>query len=147
MNKKGLVFKQAFLALIALSIMVIATGNWVNEWNNDYNANMDYNLNEYNKLNDLSSEAQSQREAIGIKSASSDSSINFEGTSIRGVFGMLNNIYAPFRMVFGDNGMIDSITERFGMPDFIRQGLVAMMVMVITFTLASIFFRLPRSSA
>ena len=144
MNKKGLVFKNAFFALIAMSMIVIALGIWIAEWNDDYGAGLDNDLGEFNKLSSLSSEAQSQREAIGVKSARSDSSINFEGTAIRGVFGMLNNIYQSFRLVFGEGGMIDSVTDRFGVPDFIRQGVVTMMIMAITFALAAIFFRLPR---
>lgn len=147
MDKKGLVFKNAFFALIALSLVVVATGSWINEWSGDYDSELNYDLSEYNKLDDLSSEAQSQREAISIKSASSDDSINFEGTAIRGVFGMLNNIYQAFRLVFGNGGMIDSIGERFYVPDYIPLGIITMMIITITFTLAAIFFRLPRGSA
>jgi len=147
MNKKGLVFKQAMFALVAFSVLVIATGAWVSEWNSDYNSGINYDLNEYDNLNDLSSDAQAQREIIGIKSAATDSSINFEGTSIRGVFGMLSNIFENFRMVFGAGGMIDLISTRLGLPNFIGQALVTLMIMGIVFALAAIFFRLPRGSA
>ena len=146
MNKKGLEFKLAFFALIALSMVVVATGMWISEWNTSYGSGLTNDLSNFNKLDDLSSEAQSQREAISIKSARSGDSTNFEGTAIRGVFGMLNNIYESFRLVFGEGGMIDSVTDRFGIPDFIRQGVVTMMIMAITFALAAIFFRLPRRS-
>lgn len=145
MNKKGLEFKLAFFALIAVSMSVIAIGVWVNTWNENYGSGLDYDLGEFNELDEVSGEAGTQQSGITIKSTNTGE--EFEGTSIRGVFGILNNIYAPFRIVFGNNGMIDSVTERFGMPDYIRQGVVTMMIIAITFALVAIFFRLPRRSA
>ena len=43
--------------------------------------------------------------------------------------------------------MIDSITERYGIPDYIRQGLVAMFIFAILFAIIAIIFRLGRDSA
>jgi len=143
-DKRGLEFKSAFFALIAVSMVIIAVGVIINDWNLKYHSGLNYDLGNYNKLNSVSDEATSQQTGINVKST--DTGENFEGTSIRGVWGILNNIYAPFRVVFGDGGMLDAVTERFGMPDYIRQGLVAMMIMAITFTLVAIFFRLSRST-
>lgn len=141
-NKKALSFKLAFFAIIAVGMIIIALGTWVNEWNDDYSSGLTYDLGDYNKLDEVSEEAQSQQTRITVKSTGTGE--EFESTSIRGVFGILNNIYEPFRIVFGNNGMIDSITERFGMPDYIRHGLVSMMVISITFALVAILFRLNR---
>ena len=115
------------------------------EKKSNWYAGLSYDLDSFNQVDSVSSTASSQQEGVNIKAA--NSGIDFEGTAIRGVFGILNNIYAPFRIVFGDNGMLDSLTERFGMPDYIRQGIVVMMIMAITFTLVAIFFRLSRDSA
>lgn len=145
MNKKGLEFKLAFFAIIAMSMAIIAVGTWVNEWNADYNAGLDYDLSDFDRLDDVSDTASDQQDGVNIKSTTTGE--EFEGTSIRGVFGILNNIYAPFRIVFGNNGMLDSVTERFGLPDYIRQGLVTFMIIAITFALVAIFFRLARRSA
>ena len=145
MNKKGLEFKLAFFALIAISMAIIATGSWINNWDSEYNSNVTYDLGEYDTTNSIQNETVSQQQKVQIKSTSTGE--RFEDTSIRGVFGILNNIYEPFRLVFGDNGMLDSLTERFGAPDYIRQGLVSMMIVAITFALVAIFFRLPRRSA
>lgn len=145
MNKKGLEFKLAFFALIVASMLFIAIGTWINDWNEDYGTNLLNDLDEYNKLSDVSGEVEGQQDKIVVKSVGEDT--DFESTSIRGVFGVLNNIYAPFRVLFGDNGMLDSITERIGLPDYVRQGLVLMMIVAITFALVAIFFRLPRRSA
>lgn len=144
-NKKGFQFKSAFFAVIALGLVITAVGVIVSGWNNTYNSGLLYDLGEFDNSDSMSSEAQSQQQGVNIKSA--NSGIDFEGTSIRGVFGILNNIYEPFRVVFGNNGMLDSITERFGMPDYIRQAIVTMMVIAITFALVAIFFRLSRDSA
>jgi len=145
MNKKAFEFKSAFFAIIALGLVITAVGIIVSGWNDTYNSGLSYDLDEFNQLSSVSSEAQSQQQGVVIKSTNTGET--FEGTSIRGVFGILNNIYAPFKIVFGDNGMLDSITERFGIPDYIRQGLVTMMIIAITFTLVAILFRLSRDSA
>lgn len=142
-DKKGFNFSSAFYALIAISAIVIALGVWVGEWSPDYGAGLNYDLSEYNALDNLSTEASSQQSGITIKSSAQDDS--FEGTSIRGVFGILNNIYEPFRVLFGEGGMLDSLTDRFGVPNYIRQTFVTVIVMAITFSLVIIFFRLPRS--
>ena len=127
-NKNGLSFKLAFFALIAFSILIIAVGTWINEWNEDYSSGLTYDLGGLDKLDEVSEEAESQQSGISIKSTNTGE--EFEGTSIRGVF--------------GDGGMLDNVTERFGIPDYLRQALVAMMVIGITFTLVGIFFRLNR---
>ncbi len=145
MNKKGLEFKLAFFAIIAVSMAVIAIGTWVNQWNDDYSSGLTYDLGDYDKLDDITGDIETQQGKVTVKSTNTGE--EFEGTSIRGVFGILNNIFDPFRIVFGNNGMIDSVTERFGLPDYVRQGLVSMMIVSITFALVAIFFRLNRKSA
>jgi len=144
-DKRGLEFKSAFFAVIAFSMIIIAVGIWVNEWNTSYDSGLIYDLEDFDRLDSVSGEAETQQSGITVKSSVTGE--EFEGTSIRGVFGVLNNIYAPFRIVFGNNGMLDSVTERFGLPDYVRQGVVTMMIIAITFSLVAIFFRLSRRSA
>ena len=144
-NKKGLIFRNAFFALIAVSLIITAVGVIINSWNTTYDSGLLYDLDEYDKLDDLSAEAGQQQSDINVKSTNTGE--DFEGTSIRGVFGILNNIYRPFRIVFGDQGMLDSITERFGIPNYIRIALVTFMVMGITFALVAVLFRLSRVAA
>lgn len=143
-DKRGLEFKSAFFAIIIFSMVIIAIGVIILEFDNIYNSGITYDLNKYNQLDNISSTAKTQQDSIVVKSTNTGE--EFEGTSIRGVFGILNNIYKPFRIVFGNNGMIDSVTERFGIPDYIRQGIVTMMIIAITFSLVAIFFRLGRKS-
>jgi hypothetical protein len=142
MNKKGLEFKLAFLALIVVGMCVVAIGDWIIKWEQDYDSDITYDLDSFNKIDAVSGDTRSMEEKIAIKTA--DTSTDFEGTSIRGVWGILNNIKNSFRMVFGENGMIDAISERFSVPAYIGYGLVAAMSIVIVFTLVAIFFRLSR---
>lgn len=145
MNKKGLVFRNAFFAIIVASMAIIAVGIWVNDWNTQYSSGLTYDLGSYSELDSMSGQASAQKGNVSIKS--SFAAEDFEGTSIRGVFGVLNNIYTPFRVVFGDGGMIDSVTERWGLPDYVRQGFITMMLIAITFALVAIFFRKPGGKA
>jgi len=143
-DKRGLEFRLAFYATILVSIVIVAVGVHVGEWEDAYDSGLSYDLTEYDNLDSLSTEAESQKDSIAVKS--SNTGEDFEGTSIRGVFGLLNNIYQPFRVVFGNNGMIDKLTERWGIPDYIRQAVVTVMVMAITFGLLAIFYRRPERS-
>ena len=144
-NKKGLQLKSAFFAIIAIALVITSIGLWINEWNTTYSSGLVYDLDEYSELDEISGVAGSQQSDVAVKSTNTGE--DFEGTSIRGVYGILTNIYAPFRIVFGDNGMLDNLTERFGFPDYVRQGLVTMMIIAITFTLVAILFRLGRTTA
>lgn len=143
-NKKALSFKMAMFSLIAVSLMILAVGAWINDWNDIYDSGIAYDLDEYDQSDTLSDEAESQKDMIVVKST--DTGEEFEGTSIRGVFGVLNSLYESFRIVFGDDGMLDSIQNRFGIPDYPMQSLVNFMIVAITFALIAVFFKLPRKS-
>jgi len=145
-DKRGLEFKLAFFAIVAVSMVIIATGAWIGEWNEDYSAGLTYDLGEdFDRLDTLSGEASKQQGNITVRTSSQGE--DFEGTSIRAGFGILQNMYAPFRVVFGEGGMLDALTDRFGLPDYVRQGIVTMMIMAITFAIVAIIFRLNRRSA
>jgi len=144
-NKKGLEFKLAFYSIVILSMTIIAVGIHINEWNTVYESGLVYDLGEYNELDAMSGRASGQQGNMSVKSSVQGE--EFESTTIRAVYGILNNIYAPFRVVFGNDGMLDSVTERFGLPDYIRQGLVTLMFFAITFSLIAILFRLTRRNA
>jgi len=142
-DRRGLEFRSAFFALIAMSTVIIAAGVIVGNWSADYNSGVTYGLGEYNNLNEIAGTAEDQRGDISVKSPTPRDT-DFEGTSLRGVFGLLNNIYSSFNLVFGDNGMIDSVTSRFGIPNYLSIALITIMVMAITFALIAIFFKLNR---
>ena len=145
-SKKGLEFKSAFFAIIAFALIIAAVGTIIGDWNATYNSGLTYDLQEYDKSSELATEMQGQKESISPQTADTGTG-DFEGTILRGVFGVISDLYRPFDIVFGNGGMLDSITERFGIPDYVRQGLVTMMIAAITFTLIAILFRMPRTSA
>jgi len=138
-NKQGVQFKLAFFAVVALSMVVISTGVIIEDWNTKYNSGLTYDLSDYSKLDEMSASAKGQKGNISVKSSAQDES-NFEGTSIRAAFGIINTVYAPFKVVFGNGGMLDSVTERFGAPDYIRQGIVTMIFIAFTWAIVTILF-------
>lgn len=140
MNKKGLEFRAAFFSIIVVSMVIIATGIILNGWGLQYGSGVTYDLGEYNYMSNMSNEANSQQGKLNPDIATPDD--NFESSTYRGVYRIIINIYAPFKIVFGNNGMIDSITKRFKLPDYVRWGITTMMVMAITFTLVAIIFRM-----
>ena len=145
-DKRGLVFKNAFFALIVVGVAFVALGLWIDEWNTDYSSGLTVDFEDFDTLDEVSQEAIGQEGNISIKSSFTEGA-DFEGTSLRGVFAVLNDLYRPFRVIFGEGGMLDSLTDRWGMPDYIRQALVAMMIMAITFAIIAIFFRKPGGTA
>jgi len=142
-NKKGFVFRDAFFAIIVGSMIFIAVGTWIADWNIKYDSGLDYDLDRYNELSSVSDSARGQQGNISVEG--SFDVADFEGTSIKGVFRILNNIFEPFRIIFGNNGVIDSVTERWGLPDWVRQSLVTIMVLSITFALIAILFKRQES--
>jgi len=142
MNKKGLQFKSSLFAIVIVGLVVFAIGIWFGEWNTSYGSGVTYDLGEYNQISNISDTASEQQGSINIDSANTGES--FEGTSIRGVFGVLNNIYKSFRIVYN---MIDSVTDRFGLPPIVSQVLVTLIIISITFALVVIIFRLGRTTA
>lgn len=145
MNKKGLEFKLALFAIIGLSMIITAVGILVGAWSSHYNANLANNLDEYDVSDDSSQTARDQR--AGISPQSSDPGSDFEARSFRGGFGIINSIFNAFDVVLGRDGLLGSITQRFGVPDYIRQGILAMMTIAITMGIIAIIFRLSRRTA
>jgi len=145
-DKRALQFKAAFFAIISVSVVIIASGIWVNDWNSKYNGELTYDLQGLDKLDEMSATASTQQGNMSVKSSFSDVT-NFEGTSLRGVFAVINNIFVPFRVVFGQGGMLDSIVERWGLPDYIRQAIITFIIFAIIFAIIAILFRKPGGTA
>lgn len=141
MNKKGLQFKLAFFAVVVASMAIIAVGVIIGEWNTQYESGLQYDLGSYNKLNDISGSAESQQATLSPDSPDTDS--NFESSTFRSAYGVITKIFLPFEVVFGKEGLIAALTNRFGLPDYVRQGIVAMSIFAFIFALVAIIFRIP----
>lgn len=145
LNKKGVQIKSGFFAVIAVSMFVIAIGIIVGGWNTAYGSGIESDLGAFNKLDNVSSDVNIQKGRLSPNDP--EPSGDPESNTFRGVYGILTNIYQSFDLVFGNEGMLDSVTTRLGIPDYVRQGLIALMVAALTFALIAIIFRLGRSSA
>jgi hypothetical protein len=141
-DKKGLQFKSALFALVTVSIAIIAVGFWIDDWNVKYDSGLTYDLGGYNKLDTMSDYASSSKGSLAVKSSSDTTgSGDFEGTSIRGAFSIINNLFTPFNVVFGAGGLIDSIQERWGIPNYIIIGLITLMIIAIIYSIIALFFK------
>lgn len=143
MNKKGFEFKSAFYAIIIMSMVLIAVGVIVGNWGEQYNSGINYDLEEYNQLDSISSEAQYQEGQITPQ----DSDIgtgDFEGRIFRGGYGILGNIFSPFRSIFN---MLESIETKFGLPSYVMEGVITMMFFALITAIIAVIFRLNRSNA
>ena len=144
-DKKGLQFKSAFFMIIIGSLLIISTGVIIGKWSPDYNSGVDYDIGGLSRLNEVSQEASDQQGRITVRSANQGE--EFEGTSIRGVFGLINTLHTSLSIVFGSQGIIASVIQRFNLPDYIRLVIVTMISFAITYSIIAILFRLPRSSS
>lgn len=141
-NKKGASLKMAFFALIAFSVVIIAIGQNLAFWDSNYGTGMTSDLGEFNKLDDVSSVAQDQKGSVSP--GDDDPGDDPEASTFKSVFGILTNIFTPFKVVFGQGGMLDSLQERLGIPDYIIQAIATMMIISLTFTIIAIIFRLGK---
>jgi hypothetical protein len=142
MNKRGLQIKTSLFAIVSFSIIIIAIGVIGSEWSNNYGSGLNYDLSEYQALNELSEESQLQRGKITPNDPEPGSG-DFEGKIFRGGYGILGSIFQPFNSVFN---MLESIEDRFGLPSYIVEGILTMIFFGIIFALISVIFRLSRSA-
>jgi len=138
-------FKNAIFAIIITGLIIATATIILGGWASQYNSGITSDLDEYNQIGELSDTATEHQGKINPQSG--EASSDFETDTFRGVYGIITNIFAPFRIVFGSGGMIDSLAERFGIPEIYIQVIITMMVFAIIFGIVAIIFRLSRSSA
>ncbi len=150
MNKKGLEFKLAFFALISFSIVIVSVGVILTSWDVTYESGLTGDITDlkaFDALDETTDEARSQQAGINPESQSTEPGSRFEDRTFRGGFGIINSIFGAYDIVLGDNGMIAAISERFGIPNYIWQGILTMMTIAITMGIIAILFRLNRRTA
>ncbi len=145
MNKKGFEFKSGLFAIIAVSLFVIAFGVIISEQATVYGSDAVSEIDVYNRLDNVSSIANSGRSSISPNDP--DPGNDPEASTFRGVYGILTNIFTSFDIVLGQDGMIKTVTEQFGIPDYVTQGILTIILIGITFSLIAVIFRLARRSA
>lgn len=147
MNKKGLEMKSAFFALTVISIAIVAAvGIHLFEWNREYGAGLENEfpqLAEFNKLDELS------LTAAGFKNQSSTSDpspgTDSESNTFRAAYGIITNIFSQFSIIFGNKqnpGLLASLGDKFGLPNYLLEGLFILMTLAIVFWIIAVIFRL-----
>jgi hypothetical protein len=144
-NKKGMQFKNAFFSLVVVSMAVVALGIIITDWNTQYDSDINSDFGVFDVQDTLSNQTLEHKSKLG--SGDPDPGEDSETSTYRGVYGILANIYSTFNLAFGEEGMIDTVTKRYGLPNYIRQGIVTLIMAAIAFSLIAVVFRLTRSSA
>jgi len=145
MNKKGLEFKAAFFAIIAFSLFITAAGIMVTEMGTQYNPEATFNLDQYNKLDEISEVGEDQQSRLSPDNANPGT--DFEASTFTGAFGVIKTLFQSFNLVFGANGLLEAAASQFFIPSYIIQGIVTMMVIAIAMGIVAVVFRLSRRSA
>lgn len=138
MNKKGLEFKLVFFTIAIIGILITAVGIIVNDMSIEYGSGITSDLGSYNKIGEASGYIEKYQGKINSEG---EASTDYETITYRGVFGIIANIFAPFTMI---TIMINNVFERYGIPDYIKQGLILMIIASVVFTLVAIIFRTTR---
>jgi len=132
-------FKGTIFAIIAVSMVIIAASVAVDQLGDAYNSGITSDLGKFNKLDSATDEVGDMQGRMVQQSG--EASSDYEQETFRSGYGILTNIFKPLRLVFGEDGMIDSVIERFGLPDYIWNGWIAMISIAITTTIIAIVFR------
>lgn len=145
MNKKGFEFKSGMFAIVAIALLVTAFATIISQQSDKYNSGATSELDNYNKLSEISGTAESYEGSLTPEDP--EPGQDPESNTFRGVYGIITGIFSAFNVVTGEGGMIDSVITQFGIPSYVRQGVVTLIFVAITFSLVAVIFRLSRGSA
>lgn len=139
-------FKNTAWAIILFSLVIISVGVIISERATEYGSSISSDLDsDFNKLESISTSTESMYGNINPQSG--EASSDPEAGIFKGGYGIISSIGEPFRVVFGEDGIIQSASERWGIPNYLIQGFVAMFMLGIIFGIIAVVFRLGRSSA
>jgi len=137
-------FKKVLFSIIIVSMVMVSVGLIINGWR-VYNPAISNDLTgEFNELDTMAGYSESYKGNINPQSG--EASSDYEAETFRGGYGIITNIFPALRTVYGSGGMLDKIAERFSIPVYIIQGIVAMFIFAIVFGIVAIVFRLGRTS-
>lgn len=145
MNKKGLEFKSGLFTIVAISLLVIAFGVIISEQAEVYNSDAVSELGAYDKLDEISETSGGYRNRLSPDDP--DPGEDAEANTFRGVYGILTGIFSSFDIILGEDGMLNSLVVQFGLPSYVRQGIITFVLIAIAFSLMAVIFRLARRSA
>jgi len=120
-------------------MIIVSAGIIVNQQGAAYSSETISDLDEFNKMNDVSREAQVQQGSINPQSG--EASSDAETETYRGAYGIVTNIWGVLRGVYGSEGIIQNAGKRWGIPDYVLNGLVTMFSIAIALGIVAIVFR------
>lgn len=137
-------FKTSFFAIIVVGVLVVALGQIIVAWSDHYNSGIadDYDLGGY----DYTSEVQSyvgKYSNGSINPQSGEASSDTESVTFRGAFGIITGIFKPLRIVYS---MLDTLFEKFDIPDYLKVAIITMIIASAVFTVVAIVFRQLREN-
>lgn len=145
MNKKGLEFKAALFAIVAISMAVLAYATIIDQQAAKYGTSAVSEVGGFDKLDEISGTAKGYESSLTPEDPEPGG--DAETGTFRGVYGIITGLFGAFNVVTGEGGMIDSVTTQFGLPIYIRRGIVTLMSIAIAFSLVAVIFRLARGTA
>ncbi len=137
-------FKNAFFAIILVSMIMVSAGVILSEWATEYGSGITPNLGEYVRIEGMTDTAESIEGSISPQSG--EASVDYESRTYKSGYGIILGMYDNLRLVFGEDGMIDSVMKNFGIPIYVWQGISIMISLAIGLTLAAIIFRRAKST-
>jgi hypothetical protein len=139
--------KAFFFAIIIFGMVVVAASISVDQWGATevYDSGVTSDLQEYHNTEEVSAYAEEFEGQISTQDP--DPGTDYEAQTFRGAYGIMGEVFRPFRLVFGRTGMVGSIADRFGIPHYITLAIISMMVFALITTLIAIIFRLSRTNA
>lgn len=145
MNKKGLEFKAGMFAIVAVSMLVLAFGVIISRQADRYGTSAVSEIGAYDKLSEISGTAEGYESSLTPEDPQPGD--DPETSTFSGVYGIITGVFGAIDIVVGDDGMIDSLIVQFGLPTWVRQGIISMIFIAVAFSIVAVIFRLSRSSA
>jgi hypothetical protein len=144
MNKKGLQFRNAFFSIIIIGMVVYAITAILGGWNEHYDAGLSVDLSSFNKGSEVSATVEGYEGKVSPEDPNTNT--DFQSNTLQAVYGIITNLVAPFRVVFGQDGMLDSIASMANIPDAYITPIMTMMILSIVFAIVAIIFKTWRTT-
>lgn len=132
-----------FFAIVVASAVIIATGVIIGGWDSVYQSGINYDLEQYEQLDEFKTEAGIQEDKVTPKDDDTGTG-DFEGKVVGGGFGIIGRIFAPYNTI---RNMLVNVGNDLGLPYYVTDTIFTLMVFAIIFSVVAIIFRLSRSSA
>lgn len=141
-NKKGFGISTTFYSIVIIGVILVAVGYWVTEWSSFYGAGVTYDLGGYNRNDNLTLIVQQYESRLSPDNANPGT--DFEATTYTGAFGIISTLFNAFDVAFGNDGLIVSAGNQFGIPSYITQALILMFAVSLVMGIVAIVFRIGR---